>query len=297
MQTTLARRGISVAPHALAAQSATAVLREGGNALEAMVAAAATISVVYPHMNGIGGDAFWVVSPAEGAPFAIDASGPAAQLATIEFYGARALPQIPPRGAVAANTVAGTVGGWALALEESRSAWGGRLPLARLLEDAIDYAEAGVPVTASQEAATRAITFRTVGDLYLAAHASGWRNPKHRQQWRNTLSTYASPVIGRLPVADIDTDLVMRVLEPIWTNKPETAGRVRGRIESILDWAATRGHRTGENPARWRGHLDQLLPKRQRLSRGHHTALAYGAMSDFMASRPWEESSLKSSRL
>ena len=156
MQTTLARRGISVAPHALAAQSATAVLREGGNALEAMVAAAATISVVYPHMNGIGGDAFWVVSPAEGAPFAIDASGPAAQLATIEFYGARGLPQIPPRGAVAANTVAGTVGGWALALEESRSAWGGRLPLARLLEDAIDYAEAGVPVTASQEAATRA---------------------------------------------------------------------------------------------------------------------------------------------
>jgi len=156
MQTTLARRGISVAPHALAAQSATAVLREGGNALEAMVAAAATISVVYPHMNGIGGDAFWVVSPPDAAPFAIDASGPAAQAATIDFYRERRLAQIPPRGAVAANTVAGTVAGWALALEESQRAWGGRLPLARLLEDAIHYAEAGVPVTASQEAATRA---------------------------------------------------------------------------------------------------------------------------------------------
>ncbi|KPK05862.1 MAG: gamma-glutamyltransferase [Betaproteobacteria bacterium SG8_39] len=156
MQTTLARRGISVAPHALAAQSATAVLREGGNALEAMVAAAATISVVYPHMNGIGGDAFWVVSAPDAAPFAIDASGPAAQLATIEFYRARDLGQIPPRGAVAANTVAGTVGGWALALEESRAAWGGRLQLGRLLEDAIHYAEAGVPVTASQQAATAA---------------------------------------------------------------------------------------------------------------------------------------------
>ncbi len=156
MQTTLARRGISVAPHALAAQSATAVLREGGNALEAMVAAAATISVVYPHMNGIGGDAFWVVSPADGAPFAIDASGPAAQLATIDFYRARNLEAIPPRGAVAANTVAGTVAGWTLALEESRTAWGGRMPLARLLEDAIHYAEAGIPVTESQYAATAA---------------------------------------------------------------------------------------------------------------------------------------------
>jgi gamma-glutamyltranspeptidase len=156
MQTTLARRGISVAPHALAAQSAVAVLREGGNALEAMVAAAATISVVYAHMNGIGGDAFWVVRPASGAPFAIDASGPAAQLATIDFYRERDLAQIPARGALAANTVAGTVAGWDLALEESRSARGGRMPLSRLLEDAIHYADAGVPVTLSQENATRA---------------------------------------------------------------------------------------------------------------------------------------------
>jgi len=155
MQTTLARRGISVAPHALAAQSATAVLREGGNALEAMVAAAATISVVYAHMNGIGGDAFWVVSPASEAPFAIDASGPAAQLATIDFYRERGNAQIPSRGPLAANTVAGTVAGWDLALEESRRAWSGRMPLSRLLEDAIHYADAGVPVTASQETATR----------------------------------------------------------------------------------------------------------------------------------------------
>lgn len=156
IHTSYARRGIAVASHSLAAQSALAVLREGGNAIEAMVAAAATIAVVYPHMNGIGGDAFWLLAAPGAEPFAIDACGSAARGATLEFYRERKLERIPQRGALAANTVAGTVGGWELALAASRARWGGKLPLARLLEDAIAYAEQGVPATASQEANTRA---------------------------------------------------------------------------------------------------------------------------------------------
>jgi gamma-glutamyltranspeptidase/glutathione hydrolase len=156
INTSYARRGIAVASHSLAAQSALAVLREGGNAIEAMVAAAATIAVVYPHMNGIGGDAFWLLAAPGAEPFAIDACGAAARTASIEFYRDRKLDRIPARGPLAANTVAGTVGGWELALALSRARWGGKLPIARLLEDALAYAEQGVPVTASQEANTRA---------------------------------------------------------------------------------------------------------------------------------------------
>ncbi|MBM3383643.1 MAG: gamma-glutamyltransferase, partial [Betaproteobacteria bacterium] len=156
IHTSYARRGIAVAPHSLAAQSALAVLREGGNALEAVVAAASTVAVVYPHMNGIGGDAFWLISAPGESPTAIDACGAAARAATVASYRERRLDGIPTRGPLAANTVAGTVGGWALALELSRARWGGSLPLARLLEDSIHYAEAGVPATASQEANTRA---------------------------------------------------------------------------------------------------------------------------------------------
>ena len=156
INTTTARRGIAVAPHSLAAQSALAVLREGGNAIEATIAAAATISVVYPHMTGLGGDAFWLIAVPGEAPLAIDACGPAAGSATIGFYLEKKLKSIPPRGALAANTVAGTVAGWELALSLSRARWGGAMPLARLLEDAIAYAEAGVPATASQETATAA---------------------------------------------------------------------------------------------------------------------------------------------
>jgi gamma-glutamyltranspeptidase/glutathione hydrolase len=154
IRTANARRGIAVAPHAAAAQSALEVLREGGNAIEAMVAAAATISVVYPHMNGIGGDAFWVAAAPGEAPFAIDACGPAAERATPALYAG--MKAIPVRGPLAANTVAGTVAGWELALAISRARWGGKLPLARLLEDSIRHAESGFPTTASQEAATSA---------------------------------------------------------------------------------------------------------------------------------------------
>ncbi len=100
-------------------------------------------------------------------------------------------------------------------------------------------------------------TFAEVAVAYIAAHAASWRNAKHRQQWRNTLDTYAQPVLGNLGVAMVDTGAVMRVLEPIWREKPETASRLRGRIESVLDYATARGWRTGDNPARWRGHPGQ----------------------------------------
>ncbi len=141
-------RGMAVAPHALAAQSALAVLREGGNAIEAMIAAAATIAVVYPHMNSIGGDSFWLIHVPGEAPGAIDASGSAAAAASIGWYRDRGIEHsIPFRGGVAANTVAGTVSGWGAAYQISRRALRGRLPLARLLEQRCDVAvvRAGVP--------------------------------------------------------------------------------------------------------------------------------------------------------
>ena len=161
MQSTFARRGIAVAPHSLAAQSALSVLREGGNALEAMIAAAATIAVVYPHMNSIGGDGFWVINGPRGIPGGIDASGASAAAATREWYAQRGVgstgaPAIPFRGGLAALTVAGTVSGWGAAHELSRRALGGRLPLSRLLDDAIFLAREGTPVTQSQQALTAA---------------------------------------------------------------------------------------------------------------------------------------------
>jgi gamma-glutamyltranspeptidase/glutathione hydrolase len=146
---------MAVAPHSLAAQSALAVLREGGNAVEAMIAAAASIAVVYPHMNSIGGDAFWLVHVPGEAPRALDACGAAAAKATIDSYRARGLGAIPFRGGLAANTVAGTVSGWKLAHDLSRERLDGRLPLSRLLEDAIHYARHGIVVTRSQTETTR----------------------------------------------------------------------------------------------------------------------------------------------
>lgn len=142
-----------VAPHHLAAQAGRDVLRDGGNAVEAMIASAAAIAVVYPHMNAIGGDGFWLVSRPGVAPIAIDACGGAAGLADHAFY--RGHEQIPSRGPLAALTVAGTIGGWALALEKAR-AWGGRLPLSRLLADAAYHAREGIAVTRSQAALTAA---------------------------------------------------------------------------------------------------------------------------------------------
>jgi gamma-glutamyltranspeptidase/glutathione hydrolase len=144
-------RGMAVAPHALAAQSALDVLRDGGNAIEAMIAAAATIAVVYPHMNSIGGDAFWLIHMPGRAPGVVEACGAAASAATRDWYREQGVEDaIPHRGGLAANTVAGAVAGWGAAYRLSRSTMRGRMPLARLLEDAIHYASRGVAVTRSQ---------------------------------------------------------------------------------------------------------------------------------------------------
>jgi integrase len=132
--------------------------------------------------------------------------------------------------------------------------------------------------------AAKAMTFAACAERYIASHRAGWRNPKHAAQWPATLAAYVYPVFGSLPVKTVDVGLVMKAIEPIWTEKPETAGRVRGRIESVLDWATARGYRQGENPARWRGHLENLLPKKSKV-RGveHHAALPYAQIAVFMA--------------
>jgi integrase len=124
-------------------------------------------------------------------------------------------------------------------------------------------------------------TFGEVADAFVADLSPQWRNEKHRAQWAMTLKLYAAP-LRPLPVDRVDTAAVLEVLKPIWTAKAETASRVRGRIERVLDAARAKGHRIGENPARWRGHLDHLLPKRQRLTRGHHAAMPYEEVPEFI---------------
>lgn len=127
------------------------------------------------------------------------------------------------------------------------------------------------------------ITFDTAAASYIASHRAGWKNEKHAAQWENTLATYASPVFGSLPVADITTPLVLRVLQPIWAEKTETASRVRGRVEKILDWCKTQGYRTGDNPAAWRGHLENLLSAPQKTKKvEHHPALPWREIGAFM---------------
>ena len=147
------------------------------------------------------------------------------------------------------------------------------------------------PIEVRQEArqtarleASKALTFRECAEKYIAAHKAGWKNAKHAAQWSATLETYAYPHFGDLAVASVDVGLVLKALEPIWNTKPETASRVRGRIESVLNWAAARNYRSGENPARWRGHLDHLLPARRDVAKvKHHAALPYAELPAFMA--------------
>jgi integrase len=129
----------------------------------------------------------------------------------------------------------------------------------------------------------KGMTFRACAFAYINAHRSGWRNSKHAAQWPATLAAYAYPHFGSLPVQAVDVGLVLKAVEPIWTEKPETASRVRGRIESVLAWATARGYRQGENPARWRGHLENLLPPRSKVRRvEHHAALPYVEIAGFM---------------
>ena len=137
------------------------------------------------------------------------------------------------------------------------------------------------------------ITFREAAATYITAHSASLKNLKHAAQWRTTIATYAEPVLGKLFVGEIDTGLVHRVLEPIWTTKAETASRVRGRIEGILDWAKVSGYRSGDNPARWRGNLDKLLSKRSKTRFvKHHTALPYDELPAFMQALRLQKSTL-----
>lgn len=156
----------------------------------------------------------------------------------------------------------------------------------RLLLDGKDPLEARKAEQLAQRLdAARNLSFEACAARYIAAHEPTWRNGIHRAQWRSTLSTYAYPIIGDLPVADVDTSLVLRVLEPIWLTRAETASRLRGRIEAVLDWATARGYRQGENPARWRGHLSKILPARSKVSRvRHQPALPYKELPAFMSS-------------
>lgn len=156
LNTIRARRGMVVAPHALASQAGLDVLRDGGNAIEAAIATAATLAVVYPHMTGIGGDAFWLVRAPGESPVFIDACGAVAMQATAAFYAGQGLQEIPTRGPLAALTSAGAVSAWDAAQAISMNHWGGRVPLARLLEEAIEHARRGYPVTASQARTTAA---------------------------------------------------------------------------------------------------------------------------------------------
>jgi integrase len=129
----------------------------------------------------------------------------------------------------------------------------------------------------------KTVTFRQAADAYIDAHRSGWKNAKHAEQWRSTLETYVYPTIGDVAVDDVDTGMLVRILEPIWSKKAETANRVRGRIERILSRAASRGHRSGQNPAHWRGHLENILPARSRVAPvRHHAALPYSEIGTFM---------------
>jgi integrase len=141
--------------------------------------------------------------------------------------------------------------------------------------DPLEERERLAKETAAAEAAAAAnrVTFKAAAEAHIKANEGSWRNEKHRQQWRNTLKTYAYPIMGDLPVGEIDVHHVRKVLDPIWQTKPETASRVRGRIETVLDSARVLGQRTGDNPARWRGHL--AISLRRHTKRGHHEAMPY----------------------
>lgn len=154
----------------------------------------------------------------------------------------------------------------------------------KLLRDHIDPIEARAAQRAQKRVqAAKSVLFAECAERYIAAHRSGWRNPKHAAQWTATIETYANPALGPMPVQDVATGHILRVLEPIWSTKPETASRLRGRIERILDWAKGREYRSGDNPARWRGHLENQLAKPGKVRRVEsHAALPYSKIAAFM---------------
>jgi integrase len=158
------------------------------------------------------------------------------------------------------------------------------VPLGRAREKASDargqLADGRDPLTARTK--PRNISFGEAADGLIESMASSWRNEKHKAQWRMTLTAYCEP-IRAVPIANITTEDLLRVLKPIWVSKSETASRLRGRIERVLDFAKARGMRSGENPACWRGHLDAVLPRRPKLTRGHHKAIPFEEVPAFMA--------------
>jgi integrase len=149
------------------------------------------------------------------------------------------------------------------------------------------------PIEARKQAAgaPSAVTFDAAAKLFIQANRSGWKNAKHADQWQSTLDTYASPVFGNRPVQDVDLGMILKAIEPIWETKTETATRVRGRIENVLDWATVKGYREGANPARWKGHLEHLMKSRKDMAAAghkkatvrHHPALPYARMPEFLA--------------
>jgi integrase len=178
----------------------------------------------------------------------------------------------------------GTAGPGGISLSDARSA---RDALRLKVKAGVDplqerQQEAAEALAAAQATKVAGITFKAVAEAYIGTNEASWRNDKHRQQWRNTLATYVYPVIGELPVAEVGTAHVLQILEPIWKAKAETASRLRGRIETVLDSAKARGYRQGENPARWRSHIAQILPVRAKLTRGHHKALPYDTVPSFI---------------
>jgi integrase len=155
----------------------------------------------------------------------------------------------------------------------------------KIVQQGIDPIDQRRATRAEQQVvAAKSRTFDDCAREYIADHEGAWRSATHRTQWTNTLKSYASPVFGKLPVSAIDTGMVMRALKPLWSKRTETASRLRGRIESVLDWARVHGFRSGENPARWKGHLDQLLPGRSKVQPvKHYAALPYPELPAFLA--------------
>ncbi len=154
-----------------------------------------------------------------------------------------------------------------------------------LLLDGIDpIDERNARLAAAKAEAASQVTFKQAAERYVAAYRDSWKNEKHAAQWPSSLARYAYPSFGDLSVSKVETRHVLQAIEPIWLTKTETAARVRGRIEQVLDWATVRSMRRGENPARWRGHLDKILPQRSKVAKvKHHAAMPYDALPTFMA--------------
>jgi hypothetical protein len=154
----------------------------------------------------------------------------------------------------------------------------------RALNGGLDPIEERLKIKSNAKlAAARTVTFRECAQRYIATNRTKWRNEKHSKQWASTLERYAYPVFGNMPVSAIDQEMILQALEPIWNAKAETASRLRGRIEIVLSWATARGYKEGLNPARWRGHLDQILPAKLRIRRvKHHRSLSHKEIAAFV---------------